>query len=449
MKHLLISCITLLVPVGYLLAQTGPVTGNQINIASNIDTSVEGVPLNYLVNTAYKEYGPMPTKDGKRLYFSRQGHPQNTGGENDEDIWYSEFDEVTQTWTEAKNIGPPLNTAGPNFVAGVGVNSDTLLLGNIYGKKGKMTSGISVSVRVGDLWSFPQPINISGDYNISGKASYDLSHDRNALIIAQEKIDSYGKLDLYVALRDPDAKYPYSGKESFNLGPVINSFGNETSPWLSYDGRTLYFSSDGHNGYGNLDIFMAKRLDDTWTNWSKPVNLGSGINSMYDDMSFNFNPNDRYAYYSRGLSPSNVDIYRVEMTHLFKGVKSAGKELKVADLEIGQVETVNNVFTEDGIEISDQSVGDLQYIIDYLKKNKELIVLISAHANVHESRNESFRISNERASVIMSYLVNKGIEKNRLSYRGLGHDIVINTSSAEIRNKLTGSVEFKLIDFSQ
>jgi len=445
----LVISASMVLTIQSALAQStkAPATGEQIHVAPHIDTSVEGMPLNYLVNTSYKEFGPMPTKDGTRLYFSRQGHPENTGGSNDEDIWYSEFDEVNQSWTKAINMGPPLNTVGPNFITGVGIKGDTLLLGNIYGKHGKMSAGLSISLRVGNQWSFPQPVKVSDDYNLSSKTGYDLSHDRNALIIAQEKVDSKGGLDLYVSFRDPDAKYPFSGKESVNLGPVINTFGDETSPWLSYDGRTLFFSSNGHNGYGSLDIFMSKRLDNTWTNWSEPLNLGPGINSVYDDMSFNYNPKDRFAYFSRGLSPTNTDIFQVEMTRLFKSINDPITELGENTAEIGQVQVVDAVFNANEYEIKKEALSALEYFSEFMKKYKGIHVLISAHSNIHESRMESTSLSNERASAVMNYLISKGVDKNRLNYRGLGHDVVANTKDKTLQNTLTSSVEFKLIRF--
>src|SRR3954452_15425590 len=83
--------------------------GQQINQASNIETAVVAEPLDGRVNSAFIEYGPTLTKDGKRLYFSRQGHPKNTGGAKDEDIWYCEFVDSTQTWTEATRMDVPLN----------------------------------------------------------------------------------------------------------------------------------------------------------------------------------------------------------------------------------------------------------------------------------------------------------------------------------------------------
>lgn len=423
--------------------------GSAINVAPNINTDVMGQPLSHLVNSPYKELGPMPTKDGTRLYFSRQGYPENTGGAHDEDIWYCEFNEATQSWTDAINIGPPLNNEGPNFVTGVGVNGDTLLLGNEYGKRGKMKSGLSITIRVGTQWTFPVPVRISNDYNFSSRAGYDLSADRTALIIAQEKLDSRGKLDLYVAFRDPDANYPYSGRESVNLGPVINSFGNETSPWLAYDNRTLYFSSDGRNGYGGLDIYMSKRLDHTWTNWSEPVNLGPGINSIYDDMSFNYNAKSRYAYFARGLSPDNSDIYRIDMTYLFKESAKPAQNLLTneAVIEIGQTEVVNYVFDDESSEINPETKGAIDAVIAEMKKYPKMVILIGTHSNLHEDRSASLTLSNQRAQKIFDYFIKNGIAENRLSYTGYGHDILVNAKpdSRHPASNIAGMVEFKLI----
>jgi hypothetical protein len=443
----IIACLLIVTCVHVAHAQSAaPVASTKVNIAPNVNTTVVAEQLDVLVNTPYKELGPMPTKDGKRLYFSRQGYSENIGGLGDEDIWYCEFDEVTQSWTKAINAGAPLNNEGPNFITGIGRNGDTLLLGNVYGKNGRMRAGVSISIRINGLWSFPMPVNVAEDYNLSAKAGYDLSSDRKALIIAQEKSDTRGGLDLYVAFRDPKAKYPYSATESVNLGDVVNSLDDETSPWLSYDNRTLYFSSAGHNGYGKLDIFMSKRLDQSWTNWSPPVNLGPGINSHYDDMSFNYNPSDRFAYFSRGVTPSNVDIYRVDMTHLFKDVDVA--DAKAPVLEIGQTKVVSNVFADNSADIRKEASADLQSMLNYLLKNKTMVVQVTAHSNPHGNRETSNQLSNQRAINVVDYLVKNGIDKKRLISSGLGHDIVVNSKEQPGSPATVGAnVEFKVLNY--
>jgi outer membrane protein OmpA-like peptidoglycan-associated protein len=419
-----------------------------IEVAKNINTNDIAERLKNTVNSEYVESGPLLTKDGKRLYFSRHGHPNNVGGPRDQDIWYSEFDPATQQWSEAVNIGEPLNNAGPNFLCGVGWKGDTVLLGNVYGKKGRMSAGISLSIRNGSTWSFPTPVYVSNDYNLSDRVSYDLSADRRNLVIAEQKTDSHGKLDLYVAFRKGNTM---TGTESINLGPVINSEGDETSPFLAYDGKTLYFSSDGQPGYGKLDIFVSKRLDDTWTNWSKPENLGPGINTEFDDSFFSFTPENRFAFYSRGISETNSDIYRVDMTYLFKKLDAPVKDMTQNPAEIGQTQVVEHVFDDEMPDINEAAMPEIQYIVSFLKQYPNTFVQISAHSNKHDSRTESFKLSNQRASKVMDVLIKDGIDRRRLNYVGLGHDIVANsgdgssTKGPGSAQALASSVEFKFV----
>jgi hypothetical protein len=423
----------------------------EISVAKNINPAIAAERLKSQVNTVYNEFGPLPTKDGRTLYFSRQGFPGNIGGIDDEDIWYSEFDEETQSWREAINIGAPLNNSGPNFITGIGRTGDTLLLANVYRKNGKMTTGVSVSVRVADNWSFPVPVNIEADYNLARRAGYDVSHDRKVMVISQHKVETEGNLDLYVTFRNENRKQQYSGTESINLGHAVNTPADEISPWLAYDGITLYFASDGHNGFGRMDIFKSVRLDDTWTNWSVPENLGPGINSAYDDVSFNFNPLSRYAYFSRGLSTQNSDIFTIDMTRLFLPQETAYQsDLKsiLKPAEIGETRVVANVFKKNESAINKESLVELEGILTFLNKHKSIELLVSAHAPAQETRSASQALSTGRARSVVEFLIGRGIEKKRLSYQGFGHDIVItNTAASTGQNPIAASVEFRVIKY--
>ncbi len=432
-----------------------PLGGEQINIAPNIETGIIAEPLDNRVNSKFIEYGPTLSKDGRRLYFSRQGHPSNTGGTADEDIWFSEFDDASQSWKDAINIGLPLNNTGPNFICGVGSNGDTLLLGNTYLKSGKMRDGLSITVRTGDTWSFPEAVWIENDYNMAEKVSFDVSNDRRALIIAQKKVDSKGGMDLYVSFRTANKKNPYSGKESINLGAMVNTPADETSPFLAYDNKTLYFASGGHNGYGKYDIFVTTRLDDTWQNWSKPENLGPGINTVYDDTFFGFTPRSRYAYYSRGLTSTNSDIYRLDMTYLFKpSDKSIGQMDELIDkAQIGQTLVLDSVFLDDQYEIQEAARHKLDYIHQYMLVYSNYVVMIMTHSNPHDSREISKVLSDARAVRIRDYLIEKGIEPHRLEYKGYGQDIVVNMDNLptlkEMKKRVPASVEFRLVAYGK
>ncbi|MDQ2655911.1 MAG: OmpA family protein, partial [Bacteroidota bacterium] len=266
------------------------------------------------INSEYSELNPLLSPDGKTLYFSRKNHPENIGGEKDkEDIWYSELDSSGH-WTLARNMGPTLNNPEPNFINSIqSVTPDgrtaVMLLGNRYLANGKMQAGVSISSNVGGSWSKPIPLEIKNDYNFNEKANYFLTNNRQTLIMSVEREDSFGDRDLYVSFMEEDSVWT----EPLNLGDIINTASEESAPFLASDNKTLYFSSNGFSGYGGNDIYASQRLDDTWTNWSDPENLGPEINSTLEDLFFNIPASSEYAYYSRGISDSNTDIYRVKL----------------------------------------------------------------------------------------------------------------------------------------
>jgi outer membrane protein OmpA-like peptidoglycan-associated protein len=266
------------------------------------------------VNSDYSELNPLLSPDGKTLYFSRKNHPGNIGGVKDkEDIWYSELDS-TGRWEIAKNMGPKFNNESPNFVNAIqSVTPDgrtaILVLGNKYEPNGKMLAGVSVSTNVGGTWSKPTALTITNDYNFNEKANYFLTNNRKTLILSVEREDSQGDRDLYVSFMQEDSVWT----EPLNLGDVVNTANEEAAPFLAADDKTLYFSSKGFSGYGGSDIYVSRRLDDTWTSWSDPENLGPEINSPLEDLFFNIPAASEYAYYSRGVTETNTDIFRVKL----------------------------------------------------------------------------------------------------------------------------------------
>jgi OOP family OmpA-OmpF porin len=269
--------------------------------------------LDASVNSDYSEMNPMLSPDGKTLYFSRQNHPENMGGVKDkEDIWYSELG-ADGKWSLAKNMGPEFNNEHPNFINAI--TSPTpdgktvlLVLGNKYLDKGKMLAGVSVSNNVNGKWSKPKALNITNDYNFNEKANYFLTNNRKALIMSVEREDSRGGRDLYVSFMGDDSVWT----EPANMGDLLNTAGDETAPFLASDDQTMYFSSNGFSGYGGADVYMTKRLDDTYTNWSEPKNMGPDINSKGEDLFFNIPSTSEFAYYSRGVA-DNTDIYRAKL----------------------------------------------------------------------------------------------------------------------------------------
>jgi outer membrane protein OmpA-like peptidoglycan-associated protein len=287
-----------------------------INLAPGINSSIEADKLSANVNSPYPEHSPIISPDGKKMYFSRQYHPDNVGGANDsEDIWVSELNEETGDWSVAKNVGPPLHTSGPNFISSISIVKDEeiFILGNRYGKNGRMYTGVSMTKKTGDTFSKPVDIEIEDEYNYSPNADYFLVPGGKAMLLSAERDDSYGKRDLYVSLQKSDGSWTVPK----NLGNQINTTGEDESPFLSSDGKTLYFSTDGYNGYGGADIYVSIKQDDTWTNWSTPENMGSSINKDGDDEYFNIPTGGQHLYFTRGEKGEDTDIYSFKVEDLF------------------------------------------------------------------------------------------------------------------------------------
>jgi len=121
-----------------------------------------------------------------------------------------------------------------------------------------------------------------------------------------------------------------------NLGAIVNTMAEESAPFLAIDDKTLYFSSKGFSGFGGSDIYVSKRLDDTWTNWSAPENMGKAINSPQEDVFFNIPANSEYAYYSRGITDDNTDIFSVKLPIIQAPEPSVSVAGKLVDSQTGK-----------------------------------------------------------------------------------------------------------------
>lgn len=285
------------------------------------DFDYEGLSGNFLsekerlsenVNSPYTELRPIISPDGRKLYFVRDDDcPENTGRgkvDRDQDIWVSELT-VEGDWSSAYNIGPPLNNIYANVMGSVTPDGNTLIIGNIYHPDGKLSGGVSITNRTLDGWTFPQELKITNYYNNNQYAEHYLSNSGKVLLMTIERNDSYGDKDVYVSFLGNDG----IGTEPMNLGPVVNSSSTELSPYLASDEKTLYYSSEGKGGYGNADLFMTKRLDDTWRNWTEPENMGESINSEKWDAYYFFPASGEYAYFVSQGPNGDADIYRIKI----------------------------------------------------------------------------------------------------------------------------------------
>ena len=285
-----------------------------INVSANTPKEIQKENLGKTVNSPGQEVAPVIAPDGRTLYFTRNYHKDNTGASDKQDVWYSTLTSAANGggWSEAVNIGGPINNAGDNAISGMASDGRTAYLINVYGPGGSMTFGISKSIRTKAGWSQPVECRIANNYNFHEKNQLEfcVSPDGRAIILAVQRKDTRGNRDLYVSLQKSDGNW----SEPVSLGNVINSADFESSPFLAADGRTLYFTSAGHPGYGNGDIFVSRRLDDSWGNWSEPENLGPAINTDEWDGYFTIPASGDYAYLSsRSGSLGEDDIFRLKL----------------------------------------------------------------------------------------------------------------------------------------
>ncbi|QRR01667.1 OmpA family protein [Dyadobacter sandarakinus] len=262
------------------------------------------------VNSKGQEVAPIISPDGKTLYFTRSNFAGNIGSPQKQDVWYATLNDKNQ-WSEAVNIGPPINNAGDNAITSISADGKTIYLINIYRPDGSMYFGLSRSFRTKNGWTFPKEYKIQNLAGYVGSMELTVSPFGNVMIISVQRPDTEGGKDLYVSFLQKDDSW----SEPRHLGNVINTADYEGTPFLALDNKTLYFSSQGHSGYGEGDLFVTRRLDDTWVHWSEPQNLGPSINTPLWDAYINIPATGDYAYFSASdKAIGQEDIFRIRMT---------------------------------------------------------------------------------------------------------------------------------------
>jgi len=259
------------------------------------------------INSTASDLNPLISHDGSLMFFTRQNHADNIGANKSyDDIWLSHR-QPDGSWSRAENVGAPLNDVDNNDVFSLSADNNTVLLNNIYKTATTAsTKGFSTSTRTATGWSTPQPMIVEDYYNDDPFSEACLSANNKVFIMAVNRKDSRGGRDLYACFVKPDGSW----SAPVNMGN-INSFSDESAPFLAADGITLYFASSGWPGYGNRDLFVSKRLDDTWTKWTTPLNLGSAINTPNFEGLFRMEVSGETAYMTSTNAGTSDDIYVV------------------------------------------------------------------------------------------------------------------------------------------
>lgn len=292
------------------------------------------INLGPAINTKYHEYFPTMTVDGKTLLFTRRLPAPGTELGEQEDFFVTHF--VDGKWTEAvpmpANINTPNNEGAPTF-APDGRTLVFVACVDAYGSYGPNRQGagscdLFITKRVGTQWR--NPINLPGGVNtMHWETQPSLSSDGKTMYFIRgiSGRDGSKQQDIYRAFLLEDGSW----SKAERLPDIINTPFREESVFIHPDGRTIYFSSDGHPGFGGLDIFMSTMDDDG--NWSKPVNLGYPINTAYDENSLLVAANGEIAFFAsdRAGGFGGLDLYSFIMPESIRPTKTLYMEGLVFD----------------------------------------------------------------------------------------------------------------------
>ena len=273
---------------------------NAIKLKSNpVDFRISN--LGQAINSENDEHSPVI------LIFT--SNRQGTGSLTTTDGMY--YEDVHQSiwregrWLPALNLGQKINTDGNDATCSLSADGQTMI---IYRNDG-ISGDLYYSQLTDKGWSSPvkfaKPINT--DYN---ETHGSLSNDGQTLVFSSDRPGGFGGRDLYMVKKLPNGSW---GKV-LNLGPTINTTEDEESPFMSPDGKALYFASMGHMSMGGFDIFSTRRLDATEQKWSEPENIGYPINTPGDDLFYSPTSDGQRVYYAseRPGGYGRSDIWLIE-----------------------------------------------------------------------------------------------------------------------------------------
>lgn len=463
------------------------------------------------INTANQEYLPTVTADDSTIIFTRRS--------NHEDFYISSrVDE--SNWTKAVSLSNIINTSGNEGAQCISPDGQYLYFAGCGRADGLGKCDIYYSKLEGNAWSKPQNIGapINSPY---WESQPSISPDGKTIYFVSDRKGGYGSYDIYLS------RYLGNGKWSnpVNLGPNINTDGSELSPFIHSDNQTLYFSSDGWPGFGEHDIFMSKKQANKM--FEKAKNIGYPINTSQEESSLfisndgkkamfasanleGFGGIDLYAFelYEEARPNkvtfvkgnvfdktnqqklfSNVEIIDVatgdtvaqttsnELSGLFLASIPVGKTyafnvyregylfysdqfvlkntknvlpyylpVPLSPITIGAKISLKNIFFEtNSFTLQNESKYELMKLKEFLKSNAAVRIEISGHTDNVGADAANQTLSTNRAKSVYNQLIKLGIEPNRLVFKGYGKSQPVDVNTTEAGRANNRRTEIKII----
>lgn len=371
-----------------------------------------------------EEYGPTLTIDDNTIYFV--GLHRNEGNQS-EDIYVSYRSRQTGEWGPARRVpalSDPYRNEAPTSVSGDG---RTMLLF----VEGRMC----FSVRGPQGWSEPRPLPAYLQLG-NWQADAMLAADGSALLYAAHypaEGEEKPSLNIFVSERGADGRW----SQPYSIGPAINTPGQERSPFLHPDMKTLYFSSNREGTIGDLDVWVSRRLSDTcWSCWSEPENIGPEVNTIGRDCWYKISTDGKTAYFAR-KEGNRHDIYSIELPE-------DKRPENITVLKKDEAVAINNLLFETGRDvIMESSLPELRRIAVFVQTYGYRVCL-AGHTDNVGSAEANRSLSKARAEAVKRQLIAFGCNAELISAVGYGDTRPVSTNETEEGRQLNRRVEITI-----
>ncbi len=282
------------------------------------------VNLGDSINSPRSEYYPSFTINDSMLVFTRRG-----------DGWREDFIRAKkiegETYSKAGLVQGSLNDEPSKGGLMISQDGEWLIFAGNFSGQGMGDFDLYMCYATPEGWS--DPFNLGPAINTEfWESSPTLSPDKNALYFSSNRPDGFGGKDLYVSYRQMDGKW--SAAE--NMGEMFNTRGDELAPFIHADNQTLYFTSNGHPGYGGSDIYLSRKQSNG--EWSAPENLGYPINTIQDDGSLAVSADGITAFFASDRSDTRggLDLYKFELPREIRPLRTLWVQGTVIDFATRQ-----------------------------------------------------------------------------------------------------------------